>query len=58
MKLFAASFVLILLAMGIIACNSTTQGKKDERKLNSVAASSNAVKYQLVTDAIRSPVQW
>lgn len=43
--------------MGIIACNSTTQGKKNERKVNSVAAPSNAVKYQLVTDAIKSPVQ-
>lgn len=57
MKLFTASFVFSLLAISIIACNSTGKGKKDEKKLNAVTDSSNTVKYQLITDAIKSPVQ-
>ncbi|MEJ7683430.1 MAG: hypothetical protein WKG06_37345 [Segetibacter sp.] len=43
---FNAAFVLPIFAMGIIACNSTTQGKKDEKELNAVEDSSTAVKYR------------
>lgn len=54
---FNAAFVLPIFAMGIIACNSTTQGKKDEKELNAVEDSSTAVKYRWVTNAIKTPVQ-
>jgi len=63
MKFFAASFDLSILAissilaMGIISCNSTGREKKDEEKRDTIAVSSNAIKYQLVTEAINSPVQ-
>jgi len=58
MKLTAAFFVVPILAMCIItSCNSNDRRKKDEKKLNAVADSSNGVKYRLVTDAVKSPVQ-
>lgn len=56
MKIFTAAFSLSILAMSIISCNPTPE-KKDAEKLNVAADSSNAVKYQLVTNAINSPVQ-
>lgn len=56
MKLTTAS-ILPILAISIIACHSTGKGKEDEKKVNTVTITSNAVKYQLVTDAIKSPVQ-
>lgn len=41
----------------MIACNSTSQGKNDEKKVNAPETTANAVKYQLITDAIKAPVQ-
>jgi glucose/arabinose dehydrogenase len=57
MKFFTFSFVLPLLAIGIIACHSTSRQKKDEKKSNAEAASLNALKYQLFTEALKAPVQ-
>jgi glucose/arabinose dehydrogenase len=57
MKLLSAPFVLSIFVVSIIACNSTGGKKKNDETAANTAAASNAVKYQLVTDAIKSPVQ-
>ena len=57
MNLFTASFVLALLSICTTACHTTAQKKKDEKKEYAVAGSLNSVKYQFITDAIKSPVQ-
>lgn len=57
MKITVASFLIPILLMCIVSCNEKSEGKKLE-KLKTVADSSlYPIKYQLVTDAIKSPVQ-
>ncbi|WP_018614051.1 PQQ-dependent sugar dehydrogenase [Segetibacter koreensis] len=56
MKLSTAFFVLSILSISVISCD-TTPSKKDDKKSDAAAASSNAVRYQLITNAIKSPVQ-
>ena len=56
MKLVSGSFVLSILAFGIFACHTSGNRNGDEKKAD-VSANANAVKYQLITDAIASPVQ-
>lgn len=57
MNFFRVFFGLLIFTTAVIACNSPRGEKNDEKKLNAAAPASNAVKYQLITDAIKSPVQ-
>lgn len=57
MKFIITSFILTLLSVTFVRCNSGNGNEKNENDTTSLSTSSNAVKLQLITDAIKSPVQ-